>query len=71
MDTLSDILRRTVRDSGLSIRHISNMTDINRLSLTRFLDGYQMTSDNLDALAAFFDLRLAPGRTDTKRGKRK
>jgi len=46
------------------------MTDINRLSLTRFLDGFQMTSDNLDALAAFFDLTLKPGRTVTKRGKR-
>ena len=46
------------------------MTDINRLSLTRFLDGYQMTSDNIDALAFYFDLTLTPGRTDTKRGKR-
>ena len=30
-----------------------------------------MTSDNLDALAAFFDLTLTPGRPVTKPDKRK
>ena len=70
MDTISNILRQTIRDSGLSIRRLHLDTGINRRCITRFLEGYQLTSDNLDALALHFGLTLTPARTDTKRGKR-
>ncbi|OQB27176.1 MAG: hypothetical protein BWY09_03201 [Candidatus Hydrogenedentes bacterium ADurb.Bin179] len=73
MVTISDILRQAIRDSGLSVRRLSIHTGINRLCITRFLAGCQLTSDNLDALAHYFDLTLTPipARTVTKRGKRK
>lgn len=70
MDTLSNILRQAIRDSGLSVRRLSIETGINRLCITRFLEGHQLTSDNLDALALHFDLTLKPARTVNKRGKR-
>jgi len=73
MVTISDILRQAIRDSGLSVRRLSIHTGIARLCITRFLEGYQLTSDNMDALAHYFDLTLTliPARTVTKRGKRK
>ncbi len=72
MVTISDILRQAIRDSGLSVRRLSIHTGINRLCITRFLEGYQLTSDNMDALAHYFDLTIAPipARTVNKRGKR-
>jgi len=70
MDTLSDILRQAIRDSGLSVRRLSIETGINRLCITRFLEGHQLTSDNLDALARHFNLTLTPEHAVTKRGKR-
>lgn len=70
MDTLSDILRQAIRDSGLSVRRLSMETGLNRRCITRFLEGFQLASGNLDALAAYFDLTLKPARTVNKRGKR-
>ena len=68
MDTISDILRQAIRDSGLSVRRLSIHTGINRHCITRFLEGYQLTSDNLDTLAHYFDLTLTPIK---RRGKGK
>jgi len=59
MVTLSDTLRKAIQESGLSMRRLSINTGINRLWLTRFLEGFQMTSDNIDKLADFFGLGLA------------
>lgn len=73
MVTISDILRQAIRDSGLSVRRLSIHTGIARLCITRFLEGYQLTSDNLDALVHYFDMTITPipARTVTKPGKRK
>lgn len=58
MDTISNILRRVIRESGISIRRLYLDTGIGRLSLSRFMEGRQLTSNNIDTLAHYFDLTL-------------
>ena len=60
METLSDILRRSIRESGLSVRRLSIHTGINRECITRFLRGLQLGSNSVDVLAHYFDLTLTP-----------
>ncbi len=58
---MGDILRDAVRASGLSMKKLSELSGVNRVSLMRFMDG--RTDLNLMAasrLAEFFGLVLVP-----------
>jgi len=57
--TMSDVLRKAIRDSGISMRRLSIDSGIARPSLIRFARGDQsLRLDVADKLAAYFNLRL-------------
>lgn len=70
MNTVSDILRQTMLESGLSHRRISIDTGINRTCLRRFRDGLPLTTDNADILAEYFNMTLV-SREHEQRNKEK
>jgi hypothetical protein len=56
---LSDLLRKTIVDSGISLRQLSIDTGLTRSSLQRFRDRRQFLSlDAADKLAHYFGLEL-------------
>ena len=60
--TMSDTLRRTIRDSGLTIYRIAKDTGVSQASLLRFMRGERsLRLDIADGLAEFFGLRLTKG----------
>jgi hypothetical protein len=59
--TMTDVLRRAIRDSGLPLLTISREAGIQRASLIRFTRGSQsLRLDVADRLAAYFGLVLVP-----------
>jgi hypothetical protein len=58
-EMMTDVLRRTVRESGLSLYAIAQETGVVRESLSRFMAGTQsLRLDKADKLAAYFKLEL-------------
>lgn len=56
---MSDTLRRTIRDSGLTIYRVAKDTGVSQASLLRFMRGERsLRLDIADGLAEFFGLRL-------------
>ncbi len=61
--TITEILKRTIAESGISYKSLSRETGVARASIQRFIDGRQsMRLDMADRLAAFFDLELGEKR---------
>lgn len=59
---MSDTLRRTIRDSGLTIYRVAKDTGVSQASLLRFMRGERsLRLDIADGLAEFFGLRLTKG----------
>jgi len=57
--TISDTLKRTIAESGLSLYRIALDTGIVKTSLMRFVSGEQcLRLDKADALAEYFGLEL-------------
>ena len=57
---ISDLLRRTIAESGVSYNALQNETGVTRASIMRFVRGDQsLRLDMADRLAAYFDLELA------------
>ena len=64
--TISDVLRRAILDSGLSLLRIAKDTGVQRASLSRFVRGKNsLRLDVADKLAVYFHLELR-----SKRGGR-
>jgi plasmid maintenance system antidote protein VapI len=62
-ETLSDVLRRTILDSGKALIAIERETGVQRMSIARFLEGKtSLRLDKADKLAAYFGLKLRPAR---------
>jgi plasmid maintenance system antidote protein VapI len=62
-ETLSDVLRRTILDSGKALIAIERETGVQRMSIARFLEGKtSLRLDKADRLADFFGLELRPAR---------
>jgi plasmid maintenance system antidote protein VapI len=60
---ISDVLRRTIAESGISYNALQRETGVTRASIMRFVRGDQsMRLDMVDRLAAFFGLELGPMR---------
>jgi plasmid maintenance system antidote protein VapI len=56
---ITDVLRRTVIESGMSYKALSRETGVARASIQRFIDGRQsLRLDMADRLARFFGLEL-------------
>jgi len=61
MQTMTDRLRKAIRDSGLSLYAIAAKTGLKRPSLSRFMAGTRsLRLDKADILATFFKLELKP-----------
>jgi len=57
--TITEVLKKTITDSGISHYTIERETGVNRASLGRFMRGDQsIRLDVADKLAAYFDLEL-------------
>lgn len=60
-DTISEILRRAIRESDLPMFRLEKETGVQRMSIIRFVDGSQsLRLDKADALAEYFGLALSP-----------
>lgn len=56
---ITDLLRRTIAESGIPLLRLSNETDVARASLIRFQRGEtSLRLDVADKLAAYFGLEL-------------
>jgi plasmid maintenance system antidote protein VapI len=56
---ISDLLRQTIAESGMSYNALQKETGVTRASIMRFVRGDQsLRLDVADRLAAFFDLEL-------------
>jgi transcriptional regulator with XRE-family HTH domain len=59
--TLSDVFRKAIAESGLTLYRIAKDTGIVKTSLMRFMAGdTSLRLDRADALAAYLGLRLVP-----------
>jgi plasmid maintenance system antidote protein VapI len=60
---ISDLLRRTIAESGISYNALQRGTGVTRASIMRFVRGDQsIRLDMADRLAAFFELELVERR---------
>jgi hypothetical protein len=60
-DTISEVLRRAIRESGASLIALERLTGVERMSISRFLDGRtSLRLDCAEVLAAYFGLALRP-----------
>lgn len=58
---ISDLLRRTIGESGVPLLVLERETGVHRASIRRFINGEQfLRLDMADALAAYFNLELVP-----------
>jgi plasmid maintenance system antidote protein VapI len=58
--TMSDVLRQTIRESGIPLLALSKATGVQRASISRFLNESQsLRLDCADKLAAHFGLVVA------------
>jgi transcriptional regulator with XRE-family HTH domain len=64
----SDQLRQAVDASGLSRYRIAKLLGVSESLLSRFMSGKWLGQENLDALAALLDLRVAAGKRPKKKG---
>ncbi len=72
---ISDLLRRTIRESGVPYLRLQEATGVTRSSIMRFVEGRQfLRLDAADRLSAYFGLRLiteAEAKTKPRHAKRK
>jgi plasmid maintenance system antidote protein VapI len=62
-ESISDVLRRAIAESGLAHIALERATGVQRASIARFMAGTQsLRLDKADALAAYFGLELRPKR---------
>jgi plasmid maintenance system antidote protein VapI len=65
---LTDVLRRSIAESGVSYKALSRETGLARASLQRFADGRQsLRLDLADRLAAYFGLVLVGAKPSKSR----
>ena len=61
-ESMTDVLRRSIIDSGDSYKSLSRETEVARASIQRFVDGRQsIRLDMADRLAAYFRLKVRKG----------
>ena len=61
-ESITDVLRRSIIDSGDSYKSLSRETEVARASIQRLVDGRQsIRLDMADRLAAYFRLKVRKG----------
>jgi plasmid maintenance system antidote protein VapI len=59
-ETMTEVLRRTIAESGIAYKALSRETGVARASIQRFVDGRQsIRLDMADRLADYYGLALA------------
>ncbi len=71
MKTVSDKLRAVIRKSGISMYRLEIDTGVDRMCITRFLEGRAIVSYNFDALCRYFGMELTDPVQPEIGGKRK
>jgi len=62
-DSVTQVLRQAMRDSGVSLRRIALDTGLSYASLWRFLhEGQDLGGSKIDVLSRYFGLRLTAER---------
>jgi plasmid maintenance system antidote protein VapI len=56
--SISSQLRDAIKDSGQSANALARATGVPQPTITRFLNGAQMRTENIDRLAEYFGLKL-------------
>jgi transcriptional regulator with XRE-family HTH domain len=58
-ETMSDVLRQAIVESGLALIALERATGVQRMSIARFLRGtHSLRLDKAELLAAYFGLEL-------------
>lgn len=65
--TISEMLRRAIRESGIPLKRIETETGVQRMSIDRFLNGKSLRLDKADILCEYFGIEISRKKT----GKRK
>jgi plasmid maintenance system antidote protein VapI len=61
-ETLSNVLRRAIRESGVPYLRLARATNVERASIQRFVDDRtSLRLDKADKLATYFGLELRRG----------
>lgn len=61
-ETMTDVLRKTIADSGIAYIALERDTGVQRMSISRFMRGKtSLRLDQADKLAAYFGLKLRKG----------
>ena len=55
---VTETLRKAITDSGISKRQLAKETGVDRMSITFFMQGTELPSDNINKLAEFFGYAL-------------
>jgi plasmid maintenance system antidote protein VapI len=62
IESMTDVLRRTIIESGVTYKALSRETGVARASIQRFVDGRQsIRLDMADRLAAYFRFTIRNG----------
>jgi transcriptional regulator with XRE-family HTH domain len=56
--TITETLRQIIRDSGISKRQLAKETGVDRMSITFFMQGKELHSNNINKLADYFGYEL-------------
>jgi transcriptional regulator with XRE-family HTH domain len=56
--SITDTLRQAIIDSGKSKRQLAKETGVDRMSITFFMQGKEMHSNNINKLAEYFGYEL-------------
>jgi plasmid maintenance system antidote protein VapI len=61
-ETMSDVLRKAIAESGIAYIALERATGVQRMSISRFMRGAtSLRLDQADKLAAYFGLKLQKG----------
>ncbi|MCC6486354.1 MAG: helix-turn-helix transcriptional regulator [Candidatus Hydrogenedentes bacterium] len=68
--SITETLKRAIRDSGKSLKSIAQETGVERMSISRFMSGAQtLRLDKADILCAYFGIEISQKQKPRKDSK--
>jgi predicted transcriptional regulator len=68
MKSLSDQLREAIRGCGMTRAELSRVADVPESGLSRFMDGQELRTGNVDKLCRTLGLALKPAKGRATKG---